>query len=81
MNQLFDPSPDSQQTFEALAIGVAFRRWGKELKQSRATLRVRSDSVTALSMASKLGGPGYGRNVIARGLAWEYSFLNYAPTG
>ena len=67
----------SQQVFEALALVVAMRLWCNQWRAQRCTVRVRSDSVCALTRVLKLRGSCYGLRVLAREAALDVSAACY----
>jgi hypothetical protein len=69
----------AQQTVEALAALVALRAWSHHWKNCRATLRVRSDSVSALVVALKLKTRGRAPGIIAKELALDIAEAQYQP--
>ena len=69
----------AQQTVEALAALVALRAWKQHWVNSRATVRVRSDSVSALVIAMKLKTRGRAPGIIAKELALDIAQAQYQP--
>jgi hypothetical protein len=69
----------AQQTVEALAALVALRAWKHHWVNSRATVRVRSDSVSALVLTLKLKTRGKGPGVIAKEIALDMASAQYQP--
>ena len=69
----------AQQAFEALAILVAVRQWKRLWQQRRVSLRIRSDNVGALTVASALKGRGSALTLVARELAFEVGTCECAP--
>ena len=69
----------SQQTVEALAALVALRAWKTHWVNSRATVRVRSDSVSALVLTLKLKTRGKGPGIMAKGIALDTAPAQYLP--
>jgi len=72
-------SSAAQQTAEALAALVALRAWRIRWSQAGARLRVRSDSIAALIVVLKLKTSGRGSAIIAREMALDVAWSNYAP--
>jgi hypothetical protein len=70
----------AQQTVEALAALVALRAWHHRWEAHRATIRVRSDSVSALVLALRLKTKGRAPGIIAREIALDVAAAHYAPT-
>ena len=71
---------EGQQTWEALASLVALRHWSPRWKGKRVTLRVRSDSITALTMVLKLKAKGAGTSIISREMALDIAEAVYSPS-
>ena len=69
----------AQQTVEAMAALVAMRAWHGWWSTTRATLRVRSDSVSALILALKLKTKGCAPGIIAREIALDVASALYVP--
>ena len=69
-------SPDGQQYWEALSILVALRLWGKFFADCQATLQIRGDSVTALTLASKLSSSSSKLNSIGAEISLDLEILN-----
>ena len=69
----------AQQTVEALAALVAMRAWHGWWSTARSTLRVRSDSVSALILALKLKTSGKAPGIIAREIALDVAAALYIP--
>jgi hypothetical protein len=68
-----------QQTAEALAALVALRTWHCLWKERPLTLRVRSDSISALVLVLKLKTSGIGSTVVAREIALDVARACYEP--
>ena len=64
---------------EAYAVLIAFRLWAELWKEHRATIYVRSDSVSALIMLMEAKAKGAGTNIVAREIALDIAELNYRP--
>ena len=58
---------------------VGLRLFSELWRRARATLEVRSDNLTALSMVLKMKGKGYGVNLVARELAITLSDCSFRP--
>jgi len=69
----------AQQTVEALAALVALRSWSKRWLGLQPTIRVRSDSVSALTIVLKLKTKGKGPGIIARDMALDIAEGCYQP--
>ena len=69
-----------QQCWESLAILVALRHWAPRWRGRRFCLRVRSDSVTALTMLVSCRGTGASVNLIAREIALDLARSMYRPS-
>ena len=69
----------AQQTVEALAALVALRAWRHHWQNCRATVRVRSDSVSALVLALKLKTRGRAPGIIAKEIALDIASAQYMP--
>ena len=69
----------AQQTVEALAALVAMRAWHGWWSPTRSTVRVRSDSVSALILALKLKTSGRAPGIIAREMALDMAAALYVP--
>ena len=74
-------SPDGQQVWEALALLIALRLWQRYWMRTGVELRVKSDSVSALTLLIKLRAKprATGLASIARELALEFSRCSYRP--
>jgi len=72
-------SSSCQQTVESLAALVALRVWHTQWSQARAVLKVRSDSVAALTITLKLKTTGHGTGIVAREMALDVAYALYAP--
>ena len=57
-------NPAGQQIWEALAILTALKTWSKHFASGRVKVQVRGDSVTSLSLASKLSSKSASLNAI-----------------
>ncbi len=68
-----------QQTWEALCILIALRAWSRAWRDLRFSLRVRSDSVSALTMVLKCKSAGRGSALIAAELALDIAHTCYRP--
>ena len=64
-----------QQYWEALAILVSLRIWGKHFRAGRARLHVRGDSVVALTLASKLASSAPLLNALGAEISLELEIL------
>ena len=69
----------AQQTVEALAVLVALRAWHPRWAMLQPTIRVRSDSVSALTIALKLKTKGRGPSIVAREMALDMAEACYYP--
>lgn len=69
----------SQQAVEALAVLIALRIWAQHWQTHGTLLRVKSDSITALTMALKLQASGHATSIVAREIALEVAAANYYP--
>jgi hypothetical protein len=69
----------AQQAVEALVALVALRTWCDRWKNCRATVRVRSDSVSALVLALKLKTKGRAPGIIAREISLDLAMAAYMP--
>jgi hypothetical protein len=69
----------AQQTVEALAALVALRTWHPRWAMRRPTIRVRSDSISALTIVLKLKTKGKGPGIVAREMALDIAEANYQP--
>ena len=67
-----------QQYWEALAILVSLRLWGKHFRAGRARLHVRGDSVVALTLASKLASSAPLLNALGAEISLELEILEIA---
>ena len=72
-------SSTSQQAVEALAILIALRIWRKHWCTEGVILRIKSDSVSALTLALKLKAAGGATSIIAREIAVQAALANYFP--
>ena len=68
-----------QQTWEALAVLVALRAWAHRWQGRRVVLRVRSDSVSALTLVLAAKAKGRGPAIIAREVALDLAEMVYRP--
>ncbi len=68
-----------QQTWEALCILIALRVWSRVWRDLRFSLRVRSDSVSALTMVLKCKSAGRGSALVAAELALDIAHTCYRP--
>ena len=68
-----------QQVAESLAALVALRLWSSTWMSERCHVRVRSDSIAALTMTLKLKTSGKGCTLIAREMALDISEAVYCP--
>ena len=71
--------PAGQQTWEAFAILLALRQWSTHWQRCRATLEVRADSVSALTMLTCFRVKGRGLTMIAREIALDIGCGTYRP--
>ena len=69
----------AQQTVEALAALVALRSWSSRWKGLQPTIRVRSDSISALTIVLKLKTRGKGPGIVARDMALDIAEGCYQP--
>jgi hypothetical protein len=69
----------AQQTVEALAALVALRAWHPRWAMLQPTVRVRSDSVSALTIVMKLKTKGRGPSIVAREMALDMAESCYYP--
>jgi hypothetical protein len=69
-----------QQVWEALNVLCAVRLWAPLIKEMRATVRIRADSVTALQMATKLSSRTPALNGIGAELALTLETFDIAET-
>jgi hypothetical protein len=69
----------AQQTVEALAALVALRAWHSRWHMLRPTVRIRSDSVSALTIVMKLKTKGRGPSIVAREIALDMAESCYYP--
>ena len=65
-----------QQLWEALALLVSLRLWGKYFKGGQAQLKLRGDSVVALTLATKLASSSRLLNAIGAEIALELEVLD-----
>ena len=74
-------SPNGQQVWESLNLLVALRVWKTFCKPGRVRLFVRGDSVTMLSLMTKMRPPpeSPGLTLIAKELALDIADGSYAP--
>ena len=68
-----------QQIVESLAALVALRAWHQQWCNSRSVLKVRSDSVAALTITLRLKTKGRGTGIIAREMALDIALSCYSP--
>ena len=68
-----------QQTVEALVILVAFKAWIGHFGNQRCTLRIKSDSISALHMVTNMTSKGHGSRIVARELALLFATLCHRP--
>ena len=64
--------------WEALAVLVAVRIWGKLFADGRARFQLRGDSVASLTLAGKLASSAPKLNAIGAEIALELEVLNIA---
>ena len=69
----------AQQTVEALAALVALRSWSGRWLGLQPTIRVRSDSISALTIVLKLKTRGKGPGIVARDIALDIAEGCYQP--
>jgi hypothetical protein len=69
----------AQKTVEALAALIALRAWSKRWIGLQPTIRVRSDSISALTIVLKLKTRGKGPGIIARDMALDIAEGCYQP--
>ena len=70
----------SQQAMEALALLVALRAWHSRWRSLRPLIRVRSDSISALTIALKMKTKGLAPGIIAREMALDIADACYRPS-
>ena len=70
---------EGQQTWEALALLVALRLWSHKWQNRRIFLRVKSDSISALTMVLKMQARGAGPAIISREVALDVADALYTP--
>ena len=70
---------EGQQVWEALIVLAALRLWSPHWRSIRATLMVRSDSVSALILVMRLKTSGVGTSLIAREVALDVAEALYEP--
>ena len=70
---------EGQQAWEGLAILAALRLWCWVWRESRISLAVRSDSVSALVMLVKMKADGFGVGIISREIALDVAESLYEP--
>ena len=71
---------EGQQVWEALAILVALRLWGKTWLSRHTVLKVKSDSMSALIAMARLKGRSPGVIAIMREMALDIGAAAYLPT-
>ena len=69
----------SQQAVEALCALVALRIWASRWNRKQITLRVRSDSISALILVLCLKTSGKATGIIAREMALDIAAACYPP--
>ena len=69
----------AQQAVEALCALVAIRQWQSRWRDAKWSLRLRSDSVSALVLAMKLKTHGAACGIIARELALDMAVESFPP--
>ncbi len=72
-------SSSGQQVWESLNLLVALRLWADRWHSHRATLEVRADNVTSLTMVATMRGRGWALNVIAREVALDFAQAAFRP--
>ena len=72
-------SCEGQQVVEALCMLVALRVWAKRWKGTRPTIRVKSDSISALILILDLRTSGKANGLIAREVALDIAQGVYKP--
>jgi hypothetical protein len=77
--QLQRGSSSAQQAVEALCALVALRAWQDRWRDRRWSLRVRSDSVSALVLALKLKTSGAAAGIVAREMALDMAAAPFPP--
>ena len=70
----------AQQAMEALALLVALRAWHARWRSLRPLIRVRSDSISALTIALKMKTKGVAPGIIAREMALDIADACYQPS-
>ena len=68
-----------QQTVEALAVLIALRCWSSRWRGRHTTIRVKSDSISALVLALNMKSRGVGASIVARELALDVAASEYCP--
>ena len=71
---------EGQQVWAALALLASLRLWSPYWASQRSTVRVKSDSVSALILMMKLKTTGEGTSLIAREAALDIADAIYQPT-
>ena len=69
----------AQQCVEALAALVALRLWAPWWHNKRLSIRIRTDSVAALVLATRLTTRGTGCGIVAREVALDIASSTYEP--
>ena len=69
----------AQQAVEALAVLIALRAWAGSWASAGATLRVRSDSISALVLTLRFKTSGKATGIIAREVAIDLARACYMP--
>ena len=70
---------EGQQVWEALILLCSLRLWSNWWRAGRCSLRVRSDSVSALILVVKMKTSGVGTSIIAGELALDIGDALYTP--
>ena len=70
---------EGQQVCEALAMLVGLRLWATAWKDGRATIEVKGDSISALTLVLCCRTKGQATNIIAREIALDIAETIYRP--
>ena len=70
---------EGQQVCEALAMLVGLRLWSKACKDGRATIEVKGDSISALTLVLYCRTKGQATSIIAREIALDIAESIYRP--
>jgi hypothetical protein len=77
--QIREAESAAQQVVEALAALVALRLWKDRWVHTRVSLKVKSDSISALVLCLDLKTRGKGTGIIAREIALDVAQSEYLP--